>query len=288
MCEATPVVSVAYARRFSSNGRACSAGGATSGSEPRMVVREPVTSRCTVWRRSCLPPVVIDIASPSTSASHSACVPSNRLDDSASRWMNGRINRVGLRRTMPAPIEVTQCNCRLRCCHGKFMAARNTWREMVWQERPCLSAGAGGDREKAPWQVQIELLGIQDGKASWKSGTVSRLRNVSFRSKTYKCRRVGKPGFNPRLCPIFNRLPGIDQAVAHYDPEMIDLLTGAAREREHRLDRIVKASETALFPVGGLWSEGEIHTTGWHGPRSAAEAAQDRTLLSSILDSRAD
>lgn len=62
MCEANPVVSVAYARRFSSNGRACSAGGATSGSEPRMVVREPVTSRCTVWRRSCLPPVVIDIA----------------------------------------------------------------------------------------------------------------------------------------------------------------------------------------------------------------------------------
>jgi hypothetical protein len=83
------------------------------------------------------------------------------------------------------------------------------------------------------------------------------------------------------------RFPGIDQAVALWrdrDPEMIDLLTGAAREREYRLDRIARASEIALAPIGGLWSEGEIHMTGWQGTPTTDEAARARSLLSSILD----
>ena len=57
------------------------------------------------------------------------------------------------------------------------------------------------------------------------------------------------------------RFPGIDLAVAHWrvhEPELIDLLTGAARERDHRLDRVTRASDIALAPIGGLWSEGDV------------------------------
>jgi hypothetical protein len=84
------------------------------------------------------------------------------------------------------------------------------------------------------------------------------------------------------------RFPGIDQAVAHWrehDPEMIELLIGAARDRQGRLERITRASGIALEPVGGLWSEGDIHITGWHGAPPTAEAvASARELLSPILD----
>jgi hypothetical protein len=83
------------------------------------------------------------------------------------------------------------------------------------------------------------------------------------------------------------RFPGIDRAVAHWrasEPEMIELLTGAARERQDRLQRITRASELALAPVGGLWSSGEIHMTGWHGAPGAEQVAKARELLSPILD----
>jgi hypothetical protein len=86
------------------------------------------------------------------------------------------------------------------------------------------------------------------------------------------------------------RFPGIDGAVAHWrvhEPAMINLLTGAARDRHDRLERIARASEIALAPVGGLWHAGEIHMTGRHGTPSDDEVARARALLSPILDSGA-
>jgi predicted nucleotidyltransferase len=83
------------------------------------------------------------------------------------------------------------------------------------------------------------------------------------------------------------RFPGIDKAVEHWranDPEMIDLLIGAARDREGRLERITRASEIALAPVGGLWSEGEIHMTGVQGEPTPEQSAAARALLLTILD----
>jgi len=82
------------------------------------------------------------------------------------------------------------------------------------------------------------------------------------------------------------RFPGIDVAVGHWrehEPELIDLLTGAARERHNRLHRITRASEIALAPVGGLWREGEVHMTGWRGTPTDDEKARARALLSTIL-----
>ena len=82
------------------------------------------------------------------------------------------------------------------------------------------------------------------------------------------------------------RFPGIDLAVAHWrehEPELIDLLIGAARERRDRLARIERASALALAPVGGLWKPGDIHMTGWHGSPGAEEAAKARALLATIL-----
>jgi hypothetical protein len=87
------------------------------------------------------------------------------------------------------------------------------------------------------------------------------------------------------------RFPGIDLAVARWrvdDPDMIDLLTGAARDRHDRLERIATASERALAPVGGLWREGEIHMTGWHGPPGARDVATARTLLSPVFSLAGD
>lgn len=83
------------------------------------------------------------------------------------------------------------------------------------------------------------------------------------------------------------RFPGIDLAVKHWranEPEMIDLLIGATRERHDRLERITRASEIALVPIGGLWREGDVHMTGWDGPPTADEMARVRSLLSPILD----
>jgi predicted nucleotidyltransferase len=84
------------------------------------------------------------------------------------------------------------------------------------------------------------------------------------------------------------RFPGIDQAVAYWrmhEPELIELLTGAALSRRTRLERVTKASEIALAPVGGLWSEGDIHITGWNGPPSAGEIASAKAFLSELLNS---
>ncbi len=82
------------------------------------------------------------------------------------------------------------------------------------------------------------------------------------------------------------RFPGIDHAVPYWrvhEPAMIDLLIGAARERHDRLERITRASELALAPVGGLWSEGEVHITGWDGLPSAAEASRAKAFLAHLL-----
>jgi len=83
------------------------------------------------------------------------------------------------------------------------------------------------------------------------------------------------------------RFPGIELAVEHWrenDPEMIDLLIGSTRWRQDRLERITRASELALAPVGGLWSEGDVHMTGWDGPPKADEMAKARTLLLPLLN----
>ena len=83
------------------------------------------------------------------------------------------------------------------------------------------------------------------------------------------------------------RFPGIDQAVdlwRRQEPELIDLLIGAAREREHRLERITRASGIALAAVGGLWSEGEVHMTGLEGQPTAEQEARARAMLAPILD----
>lgn len=85
------------------------------------------------------------------------------------------------------------------------------------------------------------------------------------------------------------RFPGIDQAVTYWrvhDPDMIAVRIGAARERQDRLERIARASERALAPVGGLWSKGDVHMTGWHGPPSAAEMARAKEWLSLFLEFR--
>ena len=82
------------------------------------------------------------------------------------------------------------------------------------------------------------------------------------------------------------RFPGIDQAVIYWrahQPEMIDLLIGAARDRHDRLERITWASELALAPIGGLWSEGEVHMTGWHGIPSASDAAAAEQFLGQLI-----
>lgn len=83
------------------------------------------------------------------------------------------------------------------------------------------------------------------------------------------------------------RFPGIDQAVMHWrthQPEMIELLTGAARDRRSRYERIAEASALALEPVGGLWGEEELHVTGWHGSPSQTDIASARLLLEQLLD----
>lgn len=83
------------------------------------------------------------------------------------------------------------------------------------------------------------------------------------------------------------RFPGIDQAVMHWrthQPEMIELLIGAARDRRSRYERIAEASAIALEPVGGLWSDGELHVTDWHGPPSETDIASARLLLEQLLD----
>lgn len=85
------------------------------------------------------------------------------------------------------------------------------------------------------------------------------------------------------------RFPGIDQAVTHWrvhQPEMIDLLIGATRDRRSRYERIAEAPEIALAPVGGLWSEGDLHVTGWHGPPSDTEIAGAKALLAQLADKR--
>ncbi len=82
------------------------------------------------------------------------------------------------------------------------------------------------------------------------------------------------------------RFPGIDQAVFYWrthEPQMVDLLVGAAMEREDRLKRVKRASEIALSPVGGLWSANEIYLTGWNGPPTTDETRRAKVLLEPIF-----
>ena len=82
------------------------------------------------------------------------------------------------------------------------------------------------------------------------------------------------------------RFPGIDQAVFYWrehDSEMVDLLVNAAKETEHRLDRITRASDIALEPIGGLWRDDEVFMTGWNGSPTSDETTCAKELLAPVI-----
>lgn len=87
------------------------------------------------------------------------------------------------------------------------------------------------------------------------------------------------------------RFPGIDKAVPYWrnhDPKIIDLLVGAAKEQQNRLERIELASEIALAPVGGLWNTDDVYMTGWDGPPRGDEIQRTRILLDPVLSLSGD
>lgn len=68
------------------------------------------------------------------------------------------------------------------------------------------------------------------------------------------------------------RFPGIDQAVPYYrshDPEMLDCLLSAIKDRDHRYERLTRAVELALSQIGGIWSGGDVFVSGWSGTPTA-------------------
>jgi hypothetical protein len=78
----------------------------------------------------------------------------------------------------------------------------------------------------------------------------------------------------------------------HWSPYFGDLgwslmrryIVGAAHERRSRYERVAEASVLALDPVGGLWDEGDLHITGWHGSPSETDVASARLLVEQLLD----
>lgn len=91
--------------------------------------------------------------------------------------------------------------------------------------------------------------------------------------------------FDARQLPF----PGIDGAVRflrQQEPELLAALLAALDHPVKQVELLRRASELALYPVGGMWRNDEVIAFGWSGPPDPESTAQGLALFQNVLDLR--